>query len=76
MSRPIQSCGATGHCERCVGRGSHYRETFEAAECEVCDGSGECPCIFEGEAAHANPAEEVMDHHTYLDQRLARELQG
>lgn len=52
--RVIEGCNATGVCARCQGHGAHQRETFEDAECEVCDGTGDCPCVH-NMRAHAPP---------------------
>lgn len=73
MAQETPPCNGTGWCEQCQGRGSHYRHTCHAAECEVCGGTGECPCQYDMHA-HAAPAcLDVMDFDEYqeLKQREA-----
>lgn len=64
----VEQCGATGHCERCEGNGFHYHQTMEPAECEVCNGTGECPCIYDMHA-HDNPCVDVMDPYEYQEMK-------
>ncbi len=51
---PPDPCGGSGVCQRCNGEGTHPDETCDWVECEICLGSGECPCIWDCRA-HASP---------------------
>jgi len=44
-----EPCGGSGVCQRCGGSGVHADD-----ECEVCFGTGECPCVYDG-TCHPSP---------------------
>jgi DnaJ-class molecular chaperone len=43
-------CNDTLVCQRCDGSGVHMHETFHEVECEICDGTGDCPCVHDADA--------------------------
>lgn len=51
----VEPCRNTGVCQKCRGTGVHMAESFEQYECEICGGTGECPCIHD-HTAHEAPA--------------------
>lgn len=53
FSGPIP-CGGSGVCQTCGGEGQHIQFSHEWAECETCNGSGDCPCQFD-KTAHPGP---------------------
>lgn len=62
--KPVAECRGTGWCHRCKGEGAHYHDSYEPVECEVCDGTGECPCQYDS-TVHPNPCFDVMDRDEY-----------
>ena len=60
------SCNGTEVCGICGGGGQHLRGEGGWTECGLCDGTGECRCIYYGSCVSPDPRS-AIDHLSLLE---------